>query len=95
MSAMNKATSSYRRFVIILLWLLVICLAVHFLNDLQTGRVDLVGSVFLVCNNAIHSGLLTVIIPPVILVVLALKLLFLPHLFSHSSFLPVPILPPK
>ncbi|MCL4559825.1 MAG: hypothetical protein M1281_04315 [Chloroflexi bacterium] len=92
---MNKAISPYRRFVIILLWLLLICLAVHFLNDLQTGRVDLMGSVIRVCNNAIHSGLLAVVISPIILMVLALKLLFMPRLFSHSGFLPVPILPPK
>ena len=92
---MNRATSPYRRFVILLLWLLLICLAVHFMQDLETGRVDLMGSVIRVCNNAIHSGLLAVVIPTIILAVLALKLLFLPRLFSHSSFLPVPILPPK
>ena len=92
---MNRATSPYRRIVILLLWLLVICLAVHFLQDLQIGRVDLMGSVIKVCNNAIHSGLLAVVIPPIFLVVLALKLLFMPRLFSHSGFLPVPILPPK
>lgn len=92
---MNRATSPYRRFVVILLWLMVICMAAHFLTELQTGRVDLMGSVIKVCNNAIHSGLLIVIIPPVILVVLALKLLFMPRLFSHSGFLPVLVHPPK
>ena len=92
---MNRATSPYRRFVILLLWLLLICLAVHFMQDLETGRVDLMGSVIRVCNNAIHSGLLAVVIPLIIMVVLALKVLFLPRLFSHSGFLPIPILPPK
>lgn len=92
---MNRAASPYQRFVVILLWLLVICLTVHFLSDLLTGRVDLLGSVTSVCNNAIHSGLLVDIIPSIVLLVLALKLLFITRLFSHSGFLPVPVHPPK
>lgn len=92
---MNKSPSSYRRFVVVLLWLLVICLAVHFFHDIQPGRVDLVGNVARVCCNVIHSGVLAGVIPTIVLAVLALELLLFPSLFLHSGYLSVPVHPPQ
>ena len=91
---MNSSASPYQRFLIVLLWLIVICLSSHFLHDLQPGHTDLPGSAAMACSMAIHSGLLAGVIPTVILAVLMKKVHTLTRTFTHFSVLSVPIPPP-
>jgi len=91
---MNNGSTPYRRFLIVVFWLLVICLAVHFLHDLEAGHADLLGSASRVCSLAIHSGLLAGMIPAVVLAVLVLSVVFLPRLYTRFECLSVPIPPP-
>ena len=91
---MNSGSSPYRRFLIVLLWLIVICLSVHFLHDLQPGHADLPGNAAMACSMAIHTGLLAGGIPTVVLTVLVMKGFFLPRQFTRFSVLSVPIPPP-
>lgn len=91
---MNRVSSPYPRFLIVLLWLIVICLAAHFLHDLQPGHTDLPGIAAMMCSMAIHSGLLSVGITAVVLMVLVMKLIFFPRQFARFLVLSVPIPPP-
>lgn len=91
---MNSGLSPYRRFLIVLLWLIVICLSAHFLHDLQPDHTDLPGSAAMACSMAIHTGLLAGVIPTVVLAILVMKMIGLPRQFTRFSVLSVPIPPP-
>jgi hypothetical protein len=91
---MNKVSSTYPRFLIVLLWLIVICLSAHFLHDIQPGHTDLPGIAAMACSLAIHTGLLASVVTAIVLAVLVIKLIFFPRQFARFSVLSVPIPPP-
>lgn len=91
---MNEVSFSYRRLLVILLWISVICVAAHFLHDLQPGHNDLFNASASVCSQAIHLGLLIIIFPAVIMIILITGIPFFPRLSTRFAVLSVPILPP-
>lgn len=98
MSAMNSITPLYRRLLVVVLCLLVICLAAHFLHDLQPGHFDFQGAgpASRVCHMAIHSGVLGGIVPSLALAIFVYWIVSFPQVFnrsgSHTVLLPPPIL---
>ena len=91
---MNEVSFSFLRLLVILLWISVICIAAHFLHDLQPGHNDLFNTSASVCSQAIHLGLLIIILPAVSLQLLITRAPFFPRLSTRFAILPVPIPPP-
>jgi uncharacterized membrane protein len=95
---MSNVTSPYRRLATIILWIMIICLAAHFLHDLQPSHLDLQGlePASQVCHMAIHIGALGGIIPGIAFIVLICVMIAIPSLIQHSGarsvLLPPPIL---
>jgi hypothetical protein len=91
---MNSISSPYRRVLVILLWVLVICLTAHALHDLQPGHMDFHGAASRFCNMVIHSGALVGLVPAISILALIIGLILFQQLTEHSGALSVPIPPP-
>jgi hypothetical protein len=93
---MNSVPPLYRRVAVLVLWLLVICLAAHFLHDLQPGHLDLQGTGpgSRVCHLAIHSGALGGLVPGITMAALVFSVISFPQLVDYSGSRSVPIPPP-
>ncbi len=91
---MNSISSPYRRVLVILLWVLVICLAAHVLHDLQPGQTDFHGTASRFCCMAIHSGALAGLAPIIAILALIFEMALIPQFVKLSGALSVPIPPP-
>ena len=91
---MHEMPSFYQRFLVVVLWLLVLCLAAHFIHDLQPGLHELAGVAVRACQLAIHSGALGGAAPAIVLALLIAGLAACPPLVNHPGARPVPLPPP-
>lgn len=93
---MNSVFPLYRRLWVMVLWLLVVCLAAHFLHDLQPNHLDPQDGGFLsrVCLMAIHSGALKGFVPGITFVVGILLVVCFSPLFQHPGSIAILLPPP-
>jgi hypothetical protein len=90
---MDRNIFPYRRALVVLLWMLVICLAAHVLYDLQSGQTDFHGTTFRFCDMAIHGGALVGLAPTIAILTLIFGIALFQQLSGHSGALSVPLPP--
>jgi hypothetical protein len=89
-----SATLSTRRVAVLVLWLLVICLSAHVLQDLRPGHVDYSSAAAQGCTLAIHLGVLAIGLPAIRFLALAFGRSPVQRALGHSLALAAPVPPP-